>query len=1613
MGSNVENLIALCPPVPNRYKTIWRKKLLMLEKKFEICKKKNLNNYIVNELIVATTANDDKKVVTICAMGKDSSENMKNVQLTLMQVQFLNYLQYIHYLMCFREGIDYESGLILVKVTHLPVQRLYLDIDLNNSIICNDENLAEIKHEQSKIIFDFLQLIYEIFPNITDKICLITSKQNSLNFHMYINVHVDFITKHYIMLKFTEYFRTHVFFYTLDNPTNMSFSCVRNHWPRYKIQISQAIESSAAEFNLIDWAIDNGPIIISDWLIMAPIDLNNLNIYGLETLSGSTNEQHITFDFYTAEHENLPSVVQKTDMLIYDYNLFDNNLDFLETASSVSSPMHLLNKKMYLSNSSPLMKKKIYQSCNGYVQCSSSNLNLPIKYNIDVIYEFIKKFSQYEVRKNIVCDDDDDDDDENNFIPQELYEYVRLFNLNDRLLTDGSENIFYQKKKINQNISLKKMILEEDHINPKLTQTSIVVHFSDFTMFPFTKQQLNILDIINEMQYNQQNVEILLVHLFKELFITHKKVDYSWALYILCVELDIIPTSRLIFPIEDINSKSGGSGDINIYTGPSVKRSKKSDIIIGSNTMSLKDAFQDFTNEDKCNVVRRLLECVINVGSVTSVLKFCYESTIFRHLIHYICFLCKYCNISLHAKYILTYYATLPDVPSSYFTESLYNNDIFSTLFFIYCDKQTSDGKKQFVHLYRDFPETWAIFVQLMQTYKHIVINRLDIFFTYICGLQSLKNNEFVMFHQGYNSIIEQQRLRIHFDYPYGLEDDYIEKYTEFSFFVNHIDIGLFNSPLNVYEFPGAMFKTLVAFKKVATLESNLLSNTYYPKFQQQLFDTYQKTFFFLKKCHEDSLNVMLLAPLFPPNIYQDYQINFDKEYSLIDFKIINFITTFSDFIKQPIIQNEHNLKKNKQLWNNDFLQKMYDDNDNENMFKQLLKYIYIIFCNVIETYNLNFDKFNDIIYLLFGKDILFYLGLPINSTKITKNEMSIVSTMTTTTTTTTALPPQSPSQAVVADTDDQHLSNTDKYFNIDYADIFSSTDKNTFFYEYLCEQIRKVDKSDEQSSTAKSNQQFVMSIIDEVFAENTPVMVSLPSAISPDRINNVKIQVNTTTNTTYLNKNLFLNILNNFNDELLNTFAECVNFSQQKLNTSIKQFFIVFASWIIRMGNEHMYRDTALFKFINKNRRRIYADLEVMICKTSGPLFKCENLDELANLIEAFTKQTKSDCSFNFQQQQNRPLTFYYEHENIAQILAKYDSLNSYERNEEITEYLRNVDEQMCNEHSYTIARILALLLLFTELNFDTFEDLIKFLVSLQFRGNMHRTCTYLYGVTSSLKTQMANLFANIHQSSEHSTIPNVNISRMPGQDFDAVAKTANVNSLIIFDEVGAINPTRIKQIANLGSISTRPIHSGALVSFAINAKTLITSNKEVGADYATMVRFKLFEKTSQFCSIEETNSMINRLLLDDSQNTNNGTSAILGASILLKRYINWKPASIELSGLKLLQQFLLPLFFFQCYTPISNLNSETMLETHRKYLIKNYPVFNFISRIKIVPSESIMSQQFFIEILSRWWKTNNSQFSILDYNLQCFVTDVCNYLEYFKQPCNGYKFNIENIEI
>lgn len=448
-----------------------------------------------------------------------------------------------------------------------------------------------------------------------------------------------------------------------------------------------------------------------------------------------------------------------------------------------------------------------------------------------------------------------------------------------------------------------------------------------------------------------------------------------------------------------------------------------------------------------------------------------------------------------------------------------------------------------------------------------------------------------------------------------------------------------------------------------------------------------------------------------------------------------------------------------------------------------------------------------------------------------------------------------------------------------------------------------------------------------------------------------------------------------------------------------VLQFCVLFASWIIRMGPYHPYNETDLFRWINDYRNELYAELVALVSATIGPLLRFEGVQDFKNLLAAYDRNTRivydrARC-FDF----DLRLT-----DIDIDYLSRPDDDDEDDDGDNDLERVN--DRKMCEIYYDSVVEVMCVLMMSSEMNFDTLLDILKLVFSLNVKGNLSRKCVLIHGISKSYKTRFAELLSGLATTSTNNFLATISIAKPPAQDFDAMVMPAAHNTLLVVDDAAVVNGARLKTMSNYTLIANREIKSSEICNVRIAAKLLITTNPEHSMDYAAMLRLMLFKRTFQYLPLAQTDRSVYRGTAADIQEP--VAVNMIGAMLLCYRFPDWQMTHKQL-GLHLLQKYLYPFFFYKPIKPMSSYESKTMQREFQRYLDNNYPISSFLSSFVINASDGFISDREFYQLTLMWWQQMAKKFRGSDFDHKRLLDELKNTLNVYRSASNnGYNMTI-----
>nr|WIE95314.1 hypothetical protein [Microctonus hyperodae filamentous virus] len=1536
----------------------------------------------------------------VCIIGSYPQQQVKKNLFTLIGYVILLKMSYCHYRLCHDKSlvVRYNTGLTLLRHHQLaeamsssssslsseqhqssqyyeaiPYHQIIMDFDvsqqINETFHANDDGGIEMYNKRSLFIKELESFVKKTTNQSFDM--MITARPNKLNFHLYIDIHLDFVAYFFLMKTLHEWLRRPLQqqqyeAFKLDEPAAISLPLAREHLPTTStLYVNQ------------QWSTSRCIDTFGEFMLMAPI---NPYTFAQNNCSVRQNNSHmlmenvIKIDIY----DNIETLF--CQVAVYNLAIEDDceNDDDQQSNMQYTRPSFFLNHAKF--------EKNEY-----FVKCHLNARHYKIDVNILGDYKMLTRNNNNNNNATIL-------DMDENFIPEEFYEIPRTLKLT-------SPYIFTTNQLCDSNVNNMEFIDSTDtavllNIDDELQNYR---HFSDATSFPFTRQQCRFLDTCKSSNLTlwMENEQIVYQKLFQHLNGLNK--GFSSILYILytntCVDelfhmtdneeedqqlQQFIEILNKIISSMDTGNESGGGGKKRKISVPPPEES-----VVSNNTvLAIMDYQQHYQWLKKCIIF------IINTGCVTSSVALFYNLNIFKNFRDCIKFLlCTMAkNLTLHAQYIMSRWAMLWPMPIKFFSTSFHHTDLLYCLL-QYCDLSEIKAKTKYMseNEMKDLRSLYQTFEQVLTKYDIIPHSTYfkDFFFKFVVNLQVIGSKRNIIFYRRQYHLIGDSELKISFGYSIVGGIAYSIDMAEMNFCTFNRDIGLFNPIFNVYEFAGPATKSLVGIQ-IRPEITNLLSVTQasftcMPTLQRKIFELHAKTRHFLKTCRENVVNIVMLCPI----IVQQQQQQ-QSSISYIDDSFIVLLNDFNDVYGPP--GGEKN-----QYWNDDIRNKLIHNSNNQFLhLTHLLKRLTIIFFLLKQNFNYNFAIFSPFIQTIFGKELYEYLGMPYNFDKLNEN-------VATTTLSRADDDDDADTTTEMMDIDnvDNNDADDDDYISQCYQ---PNLNKTTAFFNALIRGAKKrereilVEKREilqrvifttmEPSSTTTTTNTTIATTDDEM---NVYVCNFSDVLKTKEIILNIRQNIHES----YFTSKDLLELLLNFDDVIIETSRYTDEFfplvQLEKLSTEMMHFLLLTSSWFIRMGTHHVYRNTRLFQWIHNNAAVLYQELHTLLNTTIGPILKFTTLSELANLLETFCVNTELEPIPSSMSSTLQP-ELYILNEAVYPPLT--DLRTEFPHYFHISDYEARIDGEMARQHLRWIYEAMALMIMFCDFNYDTIEDNLKFIISLLFKGNIQRSCAYWFGVTESCKSRMAEKLDNLVETDEVKTFNAANLSKQVTQDHDAVVVPGARNTLLIFDEIDKVNITRFKTLINTAKMSTRDILGNDSINLKLASKVLLTSNKTFSADHATCARLKPIEKKFRFTPVMGRGVTLNR---HDNVNETIACPAQIGAMLLTHKVPAWQDGT-EFVGLWLLQHYALPMYVQGCTMPISGRNSQTMQHQMRLYMINNYPVSNFLYTAHIDTSTEFIDDKQFYDIVNQWWSLNKDKFRYSDFDAQSLTRELSNCLSKYR---------------
>lgn len=1531
-----------------------------------------------NESVVAIKHMEN----SISIVGCLETASVKKMDITLLSYQVLLKACF----MVYSTSKKYNSGLLISTKSNeikdnIPFQQIILDFDVVDKKMEYDEECLRMRHKLianvTRLVFDLLHIPFN--KNNVSKYIQITSRINKCNFHLYITLHMDYITRMLIRHKVHQYLKTTDFKYALDEPTGITLPLGRNHLP---LKMTHFSDSEIIFVHSPSFATKKY------FFSLSPIDLLNFNVIhiksnpDMEQLTYCFKTMHDIDNDYESDHDEMSLVASYS----FDTNSYRIDADDLQVEYSHPLLKQLWKKGQIIYQNracdllctisvSLLNEYFIFLSSLSNARISSMSENYDYYDNANVIDEF----HQLPLKSTLVSD---------YIFPSEtgIFKVANTSTNNIQEIIESFQNLPQHEDGINENLN---------------------IHFSQFNTYPFNKYQFEILEQVNE---RQSQIEMVLLEEkvystfisnlqnFDENYISILYFLYSCSYPELAIGKDInnaLLSSKAIF-----YKKSGRNSN-----GEPTNKKIKQSIEQASNTESeqMQDLDLNFYISDY-EWIKACCQILFNMGSVTSTLSIIFRCTNFSTLTDCINFILNTFTLNNHAKYILTKWALIASDANVFLINSFRYSDMMYCLFqhilmlkenksFDYSNNERAHPNMLVLKFQNLFHENKILYGD----------NYQDFFFKYFLCMQSATSQRFFVFY-------ERRYHAVHNDwfkqcaYTPGIKfDKYITDTCSLNFFTYNEEVGLFNPLFNVYEFAGPSLQSLIGFSVdpsvTKTLSHGRLSRRTWPIFQSKLFDTYVKTYHFINKCLHNVATVTLLCPIVQSVDCEEYT----KRCPLIEYVDDTFIVLLDDMLQ---LQKQC-IEKKMKYFDESFLSELINA-DPKNEFTFHMKKIILLLYMISKKCNFNLLNFNTFIQLFFGNGNIEQRGVPKSQTSTLQNiavekrnidgdsEMSSYDIDNESTLTAA----REYNGMVVATNKDEELMDRNTLF---FKNILRlSHERENQYIKEKNEIVSEALKSASSDNMVHSSRvDFEIDSFYQVIREEFMATNKLDSIILPPIVNHNDYRL--TQREILL---LFIDFDNShFNCELYNKAIASIDLSKQC--TSVLIFATMFVSWIIRMGNAHYYANTLFFKHTFENANKIYQSLNMLLQKTHGPILHFSDIGETASLLKTYCENVQVDYKSLKSKYPDISTDLGVLSNNLDPIdPQEYKELYETHKLNPIENFEYEMDEKLWDTLEKPIYYAFSLMIYLSEFNFDHVMDLFKFLFYLLYKGNPLRICLFLTGATKSCKSYFANRCEELVKTGAAISFNATQLSKPPQNDLDPVVVPGAFNTLMVFDEVGSkVNTTRFKTLINSATMSSRDIQSNDCVNLKLECTLILTSNRTFSADEAVCSRLRIIKKYMQFGPTSST--VYDRYILNPNQERKAPTQ--IGAMITAKMIPEWNYQ--EITGLYVIQHFLLPFFFYTAKTPITDKSSNTMKKTMEYYKIGNYPLSNFLSSVEITSSKEFVSSKQLYEIVILWWTQNKGKFRYSDIDETILYNELQDHILIYKtveKGITGYNISI-----
>lgn len=566
-------------------------------------------------------------------------------------------------------------------------------------------------------------------------------------------------------------------------------------------------------------------------------------------------------------------------------------------------------------------------------------------------------------------------------------------------------------------------------------------------------------------------------------------------------------------------------------------------------------------------------------------------------------------------------------------------------------------------------------------------------------------------------------------------------------------------------------------------------------------------------------------------------------------------------------------------------------------------------------------------------------------------------------------------------------------------------------------------------SSTKSNNNAAILMDSDSVSSINNIASDSLSSVDIENYFKSIKQRRK---NTLLFQRKQLIEIFNTLRH---NTTLD-INFI--KIEEIFLRLALLFASWIIRMGDDHDFTNCNFFKDIRCNRRKLYVELRNFMYSLNGEPLQYSNSSEYVKRFSYFI----DSHDFIVDNQFKKTTLLPYEFDN--NIAHKYNTIYP---NRYIVEGTLEMETQIVNKliqiYKNEVYQVFTSYIAFAEYHPHVFTDIIKYLMTSMFKGNVARQYMFIVGVTGCGKSTLIQALQQLFRGQHSCLLHGHAFDKHTKADvLDPSAEKIASSLLCVTDEV--INPdcTRLNSLCSDGESSSRAIHANITSQFKISASLILAGNKGFMINDATEDRMFYLHKDfllskyllchdsyideyiiSDNCSkkrFERTLTKFKNFTNVDMLKNASESSKQIGEIVTTSNFAGLqfiKRSLPYLYSFPVCGQYITymygKLFFYNSFNlPISKDLTRTSMRYKYEFSKANNPVQRFLSTFTIDTNYSgITSRSEFHDIVFGWWNQIKRQCFYQnpgDFNGSSLVTLLEHRLNKYRSPDGGYKFKI-----